>query len=180
MIDADLIARGRTSGVDFGLTPGTGVGYDRIEVCVALPEDLSDIRAGLAAANASLGVLQSSVDDVAADVAVVQTGVDDANRKADEILALLRGRDRQEIEWKLYNNECVPTLWLPAAQGGMSETAQSVAANLVAAARASGDSGVNVRLAEAKLASASESFADAEYQRTCKLLVDAVKAIGTP
>ena len=155
-----------SDGFDFGYTPGRGAGYDMIEVCLTPVEDLSDIRRGLADANTSIAA-------VASDVAAV-------NAKADEILSLLRRDDRDDIEWRLYQKDCLPSLWLPAAQGGKLERSRDLVVSLTDAAEASGARGPNIRLARQKLTSADAAITSGDFQSACWMLTEALRALTTP
>lgn len=85
-----------------------------------------------------------------------------------------------DLERDLYERRCLPALWMPAAHAGRLEQARALVARLVDAAEATGDAGANVVLARSRLARSSEEEGRAEYQRACRSLSDAVRALTTP
>lgn len=86
----------------------------------------------------------------------------------------------RDLEEKLYLKQCMPTVWLPASQGGRLEEARDLLADLLARATASGDPGVNARVAGMRLASADADILEGSYQRACRNISDGVRALTTP
>ena len=85
-----------------------------------------------------------------------------------------------DLETKLYEKQCMPTVWMPAAQGGRLEEARTLVANLLTRAVATNDPGVNAHVAEMRLAQADASIASGQYQRACRSLSDGLRALTTP
>jgi hypothetical protein len=85
-----------------------------------------------------------------------------------------------DLEAKLYRKECMPGVWMPAAQGGRIEEARVLVAERIDSAVATGDSGVNAHVARMKLAAADAALASGQYQRACKNLADSMRALTTP
>lgn len=85
-----------------------------------------------------------------------------------------------DLELRLYNKECLPRVWMPAAQSGRLEAARQIVADRIAQATATGDPGVNARVATQKLAAADADIASGQYQRACRSLSDSLRALTTP
>lgn len=94
--------------------------------------------------------------------------------------ARLDALEGDEIEEALYEKECRPSIWKPAANGGRLEEARALVADLITTSVATGDPGVNAHVAQMRLASADDAIAHAQYQRACRSLSDAVRALTTP
>lgn len=99
---------------------------------------------------------------------------------ASELQARLDALEAVDLEERLYRRECMPSTWLPEAQGGRLETARGLAADLLTRATASGAPGVNTHVAGARLESADAAIASGDYQRACRNLSDTVRALTTP
>lgn len=78
---------------------------------------------------------------------------DDSSLRAD--VASLMALD---LERQLYARECLPTIWLPAAQGGRLEEPRALAADLLTRSAASNDPGVNQHVAESRPEQADASI----------------------
>ena len=85
-----------------------------------------------------------------------------------------------DLERDLYERRCMPSVWLPAAQGGRLEEAQALVSSLTDRAEVSADDGANIVLARQRLLRAQADAADGKYQRACKSLSDAVRGLTTP
>lgn len=85
-----------------------------------------------------------------------------------------------EVEENLHEKRCLPCLWLPAAQGGHLEEAMSHVFARIAQAAASGDVGANMGLAQDRMSRAEGELARREYQRACRSVSDALRALTTP
>lgn len=88
--------------------------------------------------------------------------------------------DAADLERKLYAKECMPSVWMPAAQGGRLEDARALVANLLSRAVATGDPNVNARVAQSRLDQADAAILAGQYQRACRNLADGLGALTTP
>lgn len=79
-----------------------------------------------------------------------------------------------DLEERLYRKECVPSVWLPAANGGRLEEARQLVVDLTDAADASGDPNANTRLARQRVIASDQDVAAGQYQRACRNLSDAL------
>jgi hypothetical protein len=84
------------------------------------------------------------------------------------------------LEKALNDGQCLAGIWLPEALGGRLEEARDLVATRVTAAQASGARGVNGRVATMQLLVADAATADGDYQRACRSLSHAVRALTTP
>jgi hypothetical protein len=95
----------------------------------------------------------------------IEVCLEDPNSGVNARLAALEDRD---LELRLYQRECLPTVWMPAAQGGRLEQARSLAGDLLARATATAAPGVNTRVAAMRIASADTDIATGDFQRACR------------
>ena len=107
----------------------------------------------------------------------IEVCLEDPNAGVNARLASLEDRD---LELRLYQRECLPTVWMPAAQGGRLEAARSLAGDLLARATATAAPGVNTRVAAMRIASADTDIATGDFQRACRDLSEAVRALTSP
>ena len=111
------------------------------------------------------GVVHAMVGNIAADA---------------RINKFFANADIPGLEKKLYEKECMPSVWLPAAQGGQLEIARALVADRLTRAVASGDPNVNAHVAAARLAAADAAAAAGQYQHACRDLCDGLHALTTP
>jgi hypothetical protein len=90
------------------------------------------------------------------------------------------GSDDDDLERDLYEKRCLPSVWMPESAEGRLEDAAVLVASLVARAGSTGDPGANVALARQRQARAATEMARGQYQRACRSLSDAVRALTTP
>lgn len=100
----------------------------------------------------------------------------------DESLALLHQEQdlafRLGIEELLSNpDRCIPSLWLPAAQGGKLETVRDHVASLIQGAISSGDPTVGAATAANHLAAADALIGSGQYRKACQRLTRAVLSL---
>lgn len=110
----------------------------------------------------------------------IQVCIDPPDSSGATLLARLDALEERDLEARLHDRQCIPSIWMPAAQGGLLESARSLVRDRIDRAAATGDPNVNTRVAEARLASADASIANAQYQRACRELSDGLRALTTP
>jgi hypothetical protein len=152
---------------------------------------LGDTDARLAAIDMTLAGTNSRLDGMDARLGAIDATLAGTNTRLDGIDIRLASMEsllsslvdrllRQDLEWKLYRADCVPTLWMPEANGGHLEQARQLVSDLLADARASGASGVNARVAASRLAAADREIAEGDYQAACRDLASGLRALTTP
>jgi len=125
--------------------------------------------------------LEGKSDSLEAKADLLEGKADALEVKMDEMQALLEDLARALLwEQLLIDKDCVPTLWLPTAQGGRLEEVRDHVARRIGAAAAAGDPRPNLAVAQARLVEADAAYGEGRYQDSCRRLSDALRALTTP
>ena len=124
---------------------------------------------------------RTDLDDHRGDLASHDTGVQGHLDAIDDVLAALREDQRvaffAAIEEALRKPDCIPTIWLPVAQGGMLELVRDHVAAVLGQALASADPTCDVNQAQKHLDAADGLIAGGEYLKGCQRLTLAMQAL---
>lgn len=90
------------------------------------------------------------------------------------------GPEASTVERDLHDKRCLPYLWLPEAQGGTLESTMSLVLERIDQAAASGDPHAQITIARDRMNRAAIEFSRGEFQRTCRSVSDALRALTTP